>query len=853
MPLSDYDQSLADDLVLEGTPERVKQDVVTDMASYQDPDKAAQAHSIAKKNDVPMSVVEPELDDWQRQERATEIKEGVYGPELNKMLRNSDTAAIIQDDIENLRETEDNMTFLGATGGVLHSMILDIGTSVAGMAQAVFEKDEAPEDTIYGELSTPFSRAHKPAGEFFRNVGVSGAARSAEVMPQFDEPLVNTAVGGLKSAASFMTLMALTGGRALIPMSAQAAGLSYVESRQQGLKPSSAKGYAAVQGGIEYYTEKLPFDALMKGLGGDSFLTLIRNQLITEIPGEQVATLLQDLNDWVMLPENKDKPFESYIVERPSAALHTAVATVVGTATQTSLIHTANRLAGKMSDADISPEEDGAFTAAMKDAEQLMLSEQEQERLDTLITLAQSSKTNERAADIYREFLAGAGSDQSVYVPVDILNDLASEMDIPAAMLDQDDGLGGDVAIPMDVFMAEITGNEQLMEALRPHIKMGEDQLSSTEIEQGGDMTARRLIERAQAAADEKTEADAIWEDMQAQLIATGRVTQSEARLASQLYPAVAAIQAKRHGISVQEVYDRMNLTVEGPQGTPVGEGGTVMEQEAPAYKDAFVTYDVTRNAFLELLPEDARIDEVMAELDEFSAPQRRLMLALNDADWLGFDYPAQAISAIMSEEQENYELTPALKQALGRLVNGPTVMAQPAILKTDNPGGQWLQDKQAEAEANMAKGEESSRGRGLGTVTGWFPGGPVNVSVAILDQLEGVMGEHRTRDTSSGKLPPVLESMEKSGYDQSQPIFVTVNHKGEAFISEGNHRLAAAKALGIENIPVEIRYYNGGETAPGLMNPDSLTKPNLLAQPALLDKRRAMVEKLRECMMNTG
>ena len=149
---------------------------------------------------------------------------------------------------------------------------------------------------------------------------------------------------------------------------------------------------------------------------------------------------------------------------------------------------------------------------------------------------------------------------------------------------------------------------------------------------------------------------------------------------------------------------------------------------------------------------------------------------------------------------------------------------------KTDVPAASWLEEKQEDAEADIqsadSKGNKyTSMGRGLNTsTTGYFPSGTnLQLPVSEISNLEGVMGEHRTRDTGD-KLKPILKDMGENGYDQESPISIHVNHRGEAFVSEGNHRLAAAKQLGIDKIPVEIRYFAGGELADGAFSPSKLS-----------------------------
>ena len=50
---------------------------------------------------------------------------------------------------------------------------------------------------------------------------------------------------------------------------------------------------------------------------------MLANQIAAEIPGEQVATIPQDLNEWAVIDANAGKTFGDYLAERPSAAAQT--------------------------------------------------------------------------------------------------------------------------------------------------------------------------------------------------------------------------------------------------------------------------------------------------------------------------------------------------------------------------------------------------------------------------------------------------------------------------------------------------------------------------------------------------
>ena len=70
---------------------------------------------------------------------------------------------------------------------------------------------------------------------------------------------------------------------------------------------------------------------------------------------------------------------------------------------------------------------------------------------------------------------------------------------------------------------------------------------------------------------------------------------------------------------------------------------------------------------------------------------------------------------------------------------------------------------------------------------------------------------KHRGSQAEWGKL---MNSIKK-GFDPRQPLVVQVGKNGVAKIGEGNHRLAVAKELGIEKVPVYFLFYNNVEVDP--------------------------------------
>jgi hypothetical protein len=82
------------------------------------------------------------------------------------------------------------------------------------------------------------------------------------------------------------------------------------------------------------------------------------------------------------------------------------------------------------------------------------------------------------------------------------------------------------------------------------------------------------------------------------------------------------------------------------------------------------------QNEFLNELPEDASIEEVVEMLGtgQFSPKNEELISALDDDNWLGFDFPAQAISVALGRNTSNYDVSPRLTQAVKNAqVDNPT------------------------------------------------------------------------------------------------------------------------------------------------------------------------------------
>jgi hypothetical protein len=134
---------------------------------------------------------------------------------------------------------------------------------------------------------------------------------------------------------------------------------------------------------------------------------------------------------------------------------------------------------------------------------------------------------------------------------------------------------------------------------------------------------------------------------------------------------------------------------------------------------------------------------------------------------------------------------------------------------RQDNPGGNWLRAKQEDAEKSGRKVS--------GPITGYFTK-DLKLPVKEIKDIPGSMGEESYRSDSS-KMKDLEKTIEDpSNFDsKSNPILIGVNHRGEAHVLEGNHRLAYATKHNIPHIYAEVKYYSGGEDVNGPHHPDKI------------------------------
>lgn len=154
--------------------------------------------------------------------------------------------------------------------------------------------------------------------------------------------------------------------------------------------------------------------------------------------------------------------------------------------------------------------------------------------------------------------------------------------------------------------------------------------------------------------------------------------------------------------------------------------------------------------------------------------------------------------------------------------------------LIVDNPGGEWLAKKQEQCR-NEPKNQYGAPSF-FGAVTAVF-NRSVLLPVSLVARVHGIMGEQsRTREDDLAWLKKEMGENNRlplgnSGRQYSP--FIMVDYTGMPWANEGNHRIKAAKALGWEYIPIELRYFSGGEEATGAFSPEKIRQFDTMAMSA--------------------
>lgn len=514
------------------------------------PERAADVFRLARRYGLSAATVERDFDRIQRRAKQDDTPYArmlAETPALAEYLSDPVQAAAVKDDVEPLAVLERTVRVMANSARALASGIPRVNASMWGLIESGAEMAGVPQ---LAAVAKTFRIEGGKDADFLRGA----QAGSGELEKAFYagwESLGVMIPGALMSAATG------TPGPMLATMGATTAGEAYGRGRDEGLNPARANLFALTQGGVEIATEMIPAVWWLKDLAANAgFRKMVLHQLGAEIPGEQIATALQDLDDWATL--NPEAPFSEYVKARPDAFMQTLVSTITSVGALTAVTGTLQRFAGENGRAERAEQSKGFF--------------------DAIAGAVGSMKTAEKFPESIEAVLAGAAADSSIeklYMPVDTFTTYwQSQGEDPAAKAAELLGdpniytqalkTGADLPIPVAAYAAKISNtdhNAYFVEELR----LGPEEMNRREAAAFKEQqAATAALARDEAAAPETSPTAPIRAALLSQLEAAGM----EAGAASaqvDLYESVFTSLGTRAGVDPVALFERYGVKVERP------------------------------------------------------------------------------------------------------------------------------------------------------------------------------------------------------------------------------------------------------------------------------------------------
>jgi hypothetical protein len=435
-----------------------------------DPDTTAKVTRVARETGEPPALIEDRLGDVEKAQRADKMGALLDMFPVYRLWA--------QDDPRGVVAASDDHKALGILGGAWEWAKAKLpGTAKAAgyrFAQTGAQTNAVLSDYINGaydfltSIASPNTQTvgqlqeRQAARKAYWNAGVSVQATAAQqARPAYSGWLEENVLQGIEQTpASMFAVVAGAATRSpaltMTLMGAQTGFPAVYEARQKGIDPVRSLNYGLGQAWVEVITEKLPATELLNAIAKKTpFGRALMVQLTSEIPQEQIATVLQDFNEWAVL--NPDKPYSAYVAERPEAALSTLVQTAVGTTVQTAVAKAAS----------------SSIDAGAKVAGRLVQAEQAKDEtnfFDQVERAAQESKLRGRDPEVYAELVGRTANDagvSQVFVPAEAIrayqqSDSYDQFDDPfadyQAQIDEAEAVGGDVVLPASFALGTLPG-----------------------------------------------------------------------------------------------------------------------------------------------------------------------------------------------------------------------------------------------------------------------------------------------------------------------------------------------------------------------------------------------------------
>lgn len=549
------------------------------LSSGAKPDFVAESRKLSQTLGLPPQTVEGDIEDSRRRAALETFDAAGYArdfPNAAKFMADPQNAAIAHDDTQNLGGVDAALSAIGAAaryitsaddkGGLLRDMWAGVhgaNRGAAGVFQAGAELAAPLLDPLAGTI-LPENPLRRIAASFAEMGSYSGQSMK-ELSPAKPGIVAGGVSSGVQSLTQNMMLLPLAflpGGQpaALAGMAGTQGGQSYQDAREQGIPVQQAIPFATSQAAIEYATEKIPMHRLLGDLASNTSLSkTLMHQIASEVPGEEVATVLQDANEWAIL--HPEKTFKDYLDERPSAAAQTLIATIIGVGGNVAVMRAV----------------DGAVNADAKRQQAAQQAEFNAQAMEHLTQLTAASKLRERAPDSFEQFVTQATQDgpvPDVYIDANVLaqsgvaEQVAAVSPAVAEQLQTALATGGDIRIPVADFATNIAPTDYA-QSLLDHLKTDPNGMSRAEAQEYMQSHAEQLQQEVEnALADQqgdatfKASADAVKAEVKTQLDQAGRFTDPVNDAYASMVGNFYAVMGARLGLSPQDLFARYPLQV---------------------------------------------------------------------------------------------------------------------------------------------------------------------------------------------------------------------------------------------------------------------------------------------------
>ena len=592
---------------------------VLESAMKANPEQAAEQQRLAKTSGLPLRVVERNLADVKAKEQARAIDlitMAGKSPVLARQLTDPTFTSVAVDDLSVLSQLEQSigrtvryMMGAGPAGGIVG----DLKSSLYRSAAAVEGTKRAAMETIapWAEFLTG-NRDNWFAGmaNYYGGLARANTAEAERLAPPSGGVLGGGVSAGIQSFAQNakylpLALLGPAGAAAgLGGMVAESFGASYQKAAEAGVPLWQRLGYASSDAMIEYWTEKLPLDKLLGGIKeGAPLWRVFLDTAKLEVPGEQIATVLQDMNEWATI--NPGKPFSGYLSERPSAAAQTLIATLIGTggnvAVGAATAKALDAVAGLDWRAQDTLEWQRMFDQQLKAARESALRERSPEKFNQLLQSVVDSQASAKDLYVDGEVLA--------QLPTEILQNFSEEkrQEIADAA-----AMGSTVALPIADVLTYAPGTP-LEQVVRENGRMTPDALTPTEAAEVEAIKATfaqtegpRMLEQAQAEEVSQADFEYVRSDIEQQITQTGRYGKSASSAYATALATFFQTYGSRLGQSTRGYYDAWKGRGFAIRGKAQTAGGIVEQRgveepvaqtETPEFKAWFSDSKVTDSA----------------------------------------------------------------------------------------------------------------------------------------------------------------------------------------------------------------------------------------------------------------